>query len=831
MNKVYLICNAHLDPVWLWEWEEGASEAVSTFRIAADFCEQFDGFVFNHNEAVLYQWVEQYEPPLFARIQQLVAAGRWHIMGGWYLQPDCNMPSGESFVRQILTGRQYFLEKFGQKPTVAINFDPFGHSLGLVQILEQAGYTGYIVTRPGQQDCALPADEFIWQGLADSRIAVHRGFAGYNSQRGEIVDKLERYLSAKAGQENGLLLWGIGNHGGGPSREDLLAIGQFAREHPEITFVHGTPETYFAERFADHSGFPTFDRSLNPWAVGCYTSQIRIKQLHRALENAIYQGEKMISAAMLAGVMPSDSPCHAGLASARKDLLFCQFHDILPGSSIEPVEAMSLRVLSHGLEEMSRSRMLAFTTLLSGQATAAEGEIPIFIYNPHPHPVEGAFSCEFQLADQNWTDSFSLAQIYQDGKLLPCQTEQEASNINLDWRKLAVFQARLQPSAMNRFTCRFERVAARPRPAYAAEDGKIEIDNGRLAVTINTGTGLVDAYRIDGKDLLQPGAFAALVMQDDDDPWGMHVHAFREEVGRFSLMSPEIGTRFSGLEDAVIDSVRVIEHGPVRTVVEAVFQYGSSMICQRYKVPAQGTEMEIEVRVFWLEKRRLLKLSVPTCLPDASCMGQIAFGADQLPVTGDEAVAQKWVALVSQEKGLALTCVNDGTYGLDCRDGELRLSLLRSPGYAAHPIGNRPVMPQDRFSPHIDQGERLYRFWINGGPSAERMQKIDREALVHNERPFALSYYPAGTGNPLLPALILDSESVQMAAFKPAEDGDGWIVRLHEGAGRASQAVLRVPALGLSHSLSFKPYQVHTLRIRASQPGIEPAGLCEELGV
>ena len=105
MKKVHLLCNAHLDPYWLWEWEEGAAEAISTFRVAADFCEEYEGFIFNHNEVILYKWVEQYEPELFARIQRLVREGRWRIMGGTYLQPDCNMPSGESFVRQVLTGK------------------------------------------------------------------------------------------------------------------------------------------------------------------------------------------------------------------------------------------------------------------------------------------------------------------------------------------------------------------------------------------------------------------------------------------------------------------------------------------------------------------------------------------------------------------------------------------------------------------------------------------------------------------------------------------------------------------------------------------------------
>ena len=139
-RRIHLVSNAHLDPVWLWEWQEGAGEALSTFRQAAEFCETRKGFIFCHNEAVLYRWVEEHEPALFRRIRKLVRAKKWHIMGGWYVQPDCNMPSGESFVRQALLGRRYFAEKFGVEPRTAVNLDPFGHTRGLVQILAKSGY-------------------------------------------------------------------------------------------------------------------------------------------------------------------------------------------------------------------------------------------------------------------------------------------------------------------------------------------------------------------------------------------------------------------------------------------------------------------------------------------------------------------------------------------------------------------------------------------------------------------------------------------------------------------------------------------------------------------
>ncbi|MFP4444604.1 MAG: alpha-mannosidase, partial [Spirochaetia bacterium] len=129
-KKVHLICNAHIDPVWLWHWEDGVTETLSTFRIAADFCDQYSDFVFNHNEALLYEWTKKFSPGLFSRIQKLTERGQWHIAGGAFLQPDVNGPSGESHIRQYLTGLNFFKKHFNARPRTAYNFDPFGHAEG-----------------------------------------------------------------------------------------------------------------------------------------------------------------------------------------------------------------------------------------------------------------------------------------------------------------------------------------------------------------------------------------------------------------------------------------------------------------------------------------------------------------------------------------------------------------------------------------------------------------------------------------------------------------------------------------------------------------------------
>ncbi|HEY5587106.1 MAG TPA: glycoside hydrolase family 38 C-terminal domain-containing protein [Ruminiclostridium sp.] len=811
MNKIHLLCNAHLDPVWLWEWEEGAAAAISTFRVAADFCEEFDGFIFNHNEVTLYKWVEEYEPELFARIQRLVKEGKWHIMGGWYLQPDCNMPSGESFVRQILLGRQYFKDKFGVEPTTAINFDPFGHSRGLVQIMKKSGYDSYLFCRPAQVDCNLPSDEFTWVGFDGSEIIGHRVFGFYNTPLGKAVERVTNWMTQKDDKELGLILWGVGDHGGGPSRIDLNNLKKFIKDTKDYEIVHSTPENYFKEVKARGLELPRHEGDLNSWAAGCYTSQIRIKQKHRLLENEIFMLEKMMSHASLQNYLKYTK---GEIHEALLDLMVSQFHDILPGSSIQPVEDASIRLLDHGLEIVSKLKARAFFSLAQGQEKAKEGEIPILIYNPHPYKIKGNFQCEFQLADQNLEDEFTLPTVYQNGEKVPSQPEKELSNLNMDWRKRVVIYTELEPSSMNRFDCRLEILPEKPKMDLKAENGKISFKTEELDVEINCSTGLIDRYSVNGKNYLMPNAFLPLAIEDNEDPWGMTVNnRFRNIKGSFKLLSREEGSKFSGVKEQLLDSVRVVEDGEVRTVVEAVFKYENSFICQTYKLPKKGTELEVQIRVQWAEKSTMLKLSVPTIYKEAKYFGQVAFGVQELPLDGKEGVSQKWVAIVSDKDNGAFTCINDGVYGSDFKNGELRLSLLRSPGYSGHPIQNRSILPQDRFSPRIDQGERLFNFWFNCGDLSSRLESIEKEAIMHNEKPFVLSFFPSGLGKKPVPLIEISDATVQMSTFKKAENSEDYIIRLFESTGNPRKTEIVIPYLNIKEKVSLGKFEIKTLKL------------------
>jgi alpha-mannosidase len=837
MREIHLVCNAHLDPVWLWQWEEGAAEALSTFRIAADFCERYEGYVFNHNEAVLYEWIEEYDPRLFERIQSLVRAGSWQIMGGWYLQPDCNLPSGESITRHALYGRRYFAEKFGARPTTAINFDPFGHSRGIVQILAKSGYDSYVFCRPHAHDLSLPAEEFTWVGFDGSSVVGHRAYGHYETHRGQATTKIREYLDSGMEHPIGMLLWGIGNHGGGASREDLEAITDLQRELREsgmARVVHSSLPAYFKAR-QPIAALPEHRDHLNPWAPGCYTSQIRIKQFHRKLEDLLYSTEKMASQATLRGAL--EYPVVEFL-DAQKDLMFSQFHDILPGSSIPAVEEASLMRLGRGVETVSRIRARVLFALSRGEPEPAEGDIPIFIYNPHPFPITDDFEVEFQPSQQNRDGTFTSYQVVlktgeaagskgRHGLPVAVQFEKEASSVGVDWRKRMVFRATLPPASLSRLDCTPESIPERPRPTTVPDaNGRITIVRDEYVVSVDTESGLISSYRRGNTEFLADPGPVAYVLADSDDAWETQRREFRNVIGAFRLASPEESAEICGVRKPRLDPVRVIEDGPVRSVVEAIFVYGRSQLVLTYELPVAGAQIGVRARVFWAEKRSMLKLALPlsgAVSPerDGALMGQTAFGTQPLATNGEEGVAQRWVAALGEGNRYALTVINNGTYGVSLEGSELRLTLLRSPAYSGLPVGeDEPPIPQDRFTPRIDQGERLFRFWFQGGDGQERIERVDREATARGEEPMPLMLYPSPlengsrAGSPARePAVTLSDDVVQLAAFKRAEDDSGYVLRLFEPTGAPRETEVALPPLGIRTHVSLRGYELITLLV------------------
>lgn len=792
-KSALLLSHAHLDPAWLWEWEEGLGAALATFRSAADLCERYGGFIYNQNEALLYEWVEQYDPDLFLRIGNLVEAGRWHVMGGWYLQPDCNLPSGESICRQIERGLHYFREKFGVRPRTAINFDSFGHSQGLVQILRRFGYDSYLVCRPDNAFLPLESNEFVWQGFDGSEVLVKRIPELYNSPLGGALDYIAKRLEKNpAGLE--CVLWGVGNHGGGPSRKDLDDLSATTGSIESWEWEHATPEAFFRLLEQGRDLLPVVKTDLNRWAVGCYTSQALIKQGHRALENELFRAEKMAAAAAVNGLM--DYPTRA-LREAERDLLVSEFHDILPGSSIQRVEQAGLRLIGHGREVLARVASRAFFALLAGETAAAEGTYPVFVFNAHPHEVDAFIDVEFQMADQNWGDCFYGVEVTNasNGRKLPSQVEREASNMPVEWRKRVVFMAKLAPSRMNRFDLRLIQMEAKPVLSAIPPGEYLQVSAGEYNAVFSRRSGRVMSLRRAGEEYVGASGAGLEVLKDVPDAWiGTHTK-LGEADGQFTAMTAEAAAAFAGVHgpagDDRLEAVRITEDGPVRTVVEVLCQWGESRAQVVYRLPKTGGAIEVETRVFWNEKDKTLKWSLGLTAHVASFRGQTMFGSHDLPFDGTECAFQQWCSACDGE-GKGAVVMNDGIYAGDCLSDRLRLTLLRSPAYSAHAWEERVYMPKDRFVPRMDQGERVFRFCLLLGNNDRLNQEVDRRALEFNERPYALQAFPAGSKKAVLPAIELDCSSMVLSSLRQAEGrSDSWMFRLFNPLGKAASTSIR----------------------------------------
>ena len=795
MKEVHLICNAHLDPIWQWEWEEGAAAALSTFRSAADLADEFD-YIFCHNEVTLYKYIEEYAPTLFARIKELIRIGKWHIMGGWYLQPDCNMPQGESFVRQILTGRQYFMEKFGRWSTTAINFDPFGHTRGLVQIMNKCGQDSYILCRTG--DDPIPAEQFLWEGFDGSRVKVNAARDSYSSPLGKAANIIRARAEKKA-EDVVCILWGVGNHGGGPSRKDLADIEKLMEEG-SMEILHSTPENFFAKIDPKL----VHDKSLHISMPGCYTSMNLIKSRHAELENTLYMVEKLCSVAAMRGLI--EYPM-AELDEVVEDLLNCEFHDVLPGSSVRAGEENGLRLIDHGLQILNRLRARAYFALTAMEPKAAEGEYPILVLNPNPYPWETEIACELTLADQNWSDTTaSYAKVLdENGNEVLSQMVKEESNLNLDWRKRILFRAELKPLSLTRFSIY---VDVKDKKEKKYESGKnIVADLPEIGkyVEIDGKTGLLRSYRLWGKEYIgqnSGGAFRPVFYQDNPDPWAMgnfQLSGMGTDPTPFLLMEHPDGP-FEGMK-----SLQVIEDGDIYLGVECFFQCENTRIRVEYDIYKSNPAVDVKVDVFMNDMNRILKLAVPVAA-QGEYIGQSAFGTEELYMNGRECIAQRFVAMRENEQENCLALFNRGTYGSSWKDGVISMSLLRGATYCAHPIKDRPIIPIDRFVKKIDMGERNFVFRLTAAPE----KALERLSAEFNMPPYACNVFPVDTDiNAPKFSLNISDPDIVLVTMKKSAKKSGYVLRLLNNYHEACEVT--VNCCGADITLSFGKYEVKTV--------------------
>jgi alpha-mannosidase len=792
-KTLHMIGNAHLDPVWLWTWQEGFQEAKATFRSALDRLREYDDFLFTSSSAAIYEWIERNDPEMFAEIRERVAEGRWEICGGWWIQPDVNIPGGESLVRQGLYGQRYFREKLGVRATTGYNVDSFGHPASLPQILLKSGLTSYVFTRPHPHEKRLPERLFCWESDDGSRVLAFRIPYEYCTGPADISAHVRRCAAEMRGEVDALMcFYGVGNHGGGPTRANIENIQRMQHDSSMPRLVFSTPSRYFQEVTAEQLTLPTVHDELQPHAIGCYAAHSGVKRWNRQAEHLLLSAEQLSCLAMRVTGLPY--PCD--LDQAWKDVLFNQFHDILAGTSIEPAYEDARNLYGEAMAIAGRALNNAAQSLSWRIGIEQQdGVRPIVVFNPHSWPVRTNVELEFGRLRE--TDALLDA----EGQHIPWQSIRSLATVTSGNRNRLSFIADLP--AFGYHTYRLVPDAApEPTPPMSATDTTIE--NNHLRLAIDPATGCITS--LFGKEAqfewLRAPAAHPLVLDDRSDTWSHGILSYADVVGEFTATV-----------------VQLVEHGPVKSVIRVRSEYGRSHLTQDVTMYADIPQIDVHVTVDWHEQFKLLKLSFPVNVYFSTATYEIPYGHIERAGSSDEKPGQRWVDLsgVGRDDGrlFGLTILNDGKYSYDITEKVINLTVLRSPIYAHHD----PYVPQpDRSYTFIDQGVQRFTYSLVPHEGGWQTAGVVKRAAVLNQPPVVVaeSCHPGP-----LPQrdsyLSIDAENVVVSALKRAEDNGDLIVRCFETSGTACTATIGFPHWGRTIEAEFKPSELKTFRVPADE--------------
>ncbi|MFW6039339.1 MAG: alpha-mannosidase, partial [bacterium] len=335
MIKIHLILHSHIDPIWLWHWQAGLDMVLCTWRTACDILERHPDLTFTCDGGWAHEMVERTDRALFERIREHVAAGRWQIIGGWWVQPDCNLPLGESFRKQIELGRAYFTDRFNEFPRIGFNPDSFGHTAALPGIMHAEGQNRYIMMRPDAREMTLPARLFRWRGEADGPEVLTFRIAGEYQARPPLADRLDHFrtsLTALPEDVNHTMCFiGVGDHGGGLTEQMI----QWCRDHQDAIdgarLAFSSPKQFFEAIAAetDMEQLPLVVGELQQHAVGCYSVYRPIKTEVRRAEQLLHQAEVMLD-----HDPRPEADTARRLREAWRRVCYHQFHDTLGGTCI-----------------------------------------------------------------------------------------------------------------------------------------------------------------------------------------------------------------------------------------------------------------------------------------------------------------------------------------------------------------------------------------------------------------------------------------------------------------------------------------------------------------
>ncbi len=746
----HILGHAHLDMAWLWELEETYDVAERTFESVLNLQKDFPELTFCHTSPALYQWLETHRPQLFAAIQAAVQAGVWEPVGGMWIEPDVLLPSGESIARQLLYGQRYTAEKFGKTTTVAWLTDSFGFCWQLPQLLKQGGIDYFVTQKLHWNDSTeFPHGFFEWEAPDGTRLLTLMSPPNVTGVMDTNPITMTNY-SVQWEQQTGLrdVFWlpGVGDHGGGPSR-DMLTVSRRWQQSPCFPQVRFTTATQYLGQLAQQQALPTWSSELYlELHRGCYTVHSDQKWFNRRGEAGLYEAE-------LWGAIASrlDSHCpypRAAIEQAWKQVLFNQFHDILPGTSIRPV-----------FEQANPNWEAALGTAQQIQHDAL-GAIASHIPLP-PCPIPNAQPCLI-FNPLNWQRDAVVelpraAQLYDaTGQALPTQA-------NHDGGAIAFIPA--LPSVG--YTLVWLSDHPLPDPGPAPVD--LCLRNEMLEVTIDPSSGAI-AQLCDlqqGRHLLRGP--------------GNHLQTFRDQGQYWDAWNIDPDYAQHPLPGPQLERWEWLEWGEVRSRLRVTLRFNESTIAQDYILNAHSPRLDIRSRVDWRETHVLLKTAFPLTLTADTVETEMPCGTISRPTRPQtpaeqakwEIPALRWADLSDGEYGFAV--LNDCKYGYDVKPDQVRLSLLRS-----------PVWPDPDCDRHIHHF--TYSLYPHSGNW--RTARTVHHGYELNQPPTVIPHPGAATGS--LPTegsfLTLPAENLVLMAVKQGEDEPHrYLVRLYEATGEAAK--------------------------------------------
>jgi alpha-mannosidase len=783
--RIRAVGNSHIDMAWLWPWTETVEVVRNTFRSVLDLMREYPDFKFTMSSARAYEWMEEKYPNLFKDIEQRVKEGRWEIVGGMWVEPDLNMPDGESLVRQILVGKRYFQDKFGVDVKIGWNPDSFGYSWQLPQIYKKSGMN-YFVTQKllwAHEFTTFPYKLFWWEAPDGSRLLTYfpHDYAG-GIEAESLAKDLSLWMPSIYGPElrdtpEMMHLYGVGDHGGGPTRAMLDNAGRLMSPDsvfPKLEF--STATAFFDDLETKLPGIrvPEWKGELYfQYHRGVFTTQAETKRRIRQSEEAMLNAEKFASLASLYGrAYPGDE-----FQLAWKDLLFDHFHDIMPGSGIAANYLDAKRNLEN-VQRMAGEITRGALSEISAHINTQGAGVPVVVYNSLSWPRTDIVEIEVQLPGP--TQQVEVV----DASGKPALSQLLSVDAETHRARLLLL-ANVPGFGYKTY---FVRTTSHgPGTNMSALKTSLDtVENEFLRVKVDFATGCVTSL-FDKRSQTEALAAAATETGGPTDRvCGNLLQTFVDKPKEWDAWNIDADFEKQHWDLDHADEVKLIESGPLRTIIRVKNHFQNSTFVRDITLYAGLPRVDVVTHADWHEKHILLKVGFALSAHSDKATFEIPFGSIQRPTTRNtpadkaqfEVPAQRWADISDDHHGFSL--INDCKYGYDAKGNVLRLSLLRSPEWP---------------DPHADEGEHdfTYALYPHGG-SWQEAESIRRGyELNYKLLPFVAEAH-AGTLPPEHSFIEIEPGNVIVTAVKKAADNNSLIVRFYEWAGKASEVKLQLPS-------------------------------------